>query len=78
MRRRPVAGPANEKVLPYSTSAWLRARRHRGPEQPKYLDLVYTRINEHDSLLRTLRPICQRNKWLARFPARHLDQVFPF
>jgi hypothetical protein len=46
------------QVLPYATSGWLRAKPHRGPEQPGGIsNLVYTPINEHTFLIQTLRPI---------------------
>ncbi len=43
VRRRRRAGPADRKLLPYATSAWLRARRHRGPEQPGGILISSTR-----------------------------------
>jgi hypothetical protein len=52
-------GPGEGQLLAYATSAWLRVKRCRGPEQPGMnLDLVCTLIDERAFLIRTLRPIC--------------------
>lgn len=46
-----------------SPSAWLRARRYRGPEQPEGISTSFTRrMDGYTFLLRTLCPIRRRDK----------------